>query len=40
MLYEVITDLGGIDLSPVVLLLAIVFAQNVLARVAIRYIGF
>jgi len=33
-------DLGGIDLSPVVLLLAIVFIQNVLARVAMRYIGF
>ncbi|MGE4528027.1 MAG: YggT family protein [Rhodospirillaceae bacterium] len=33
-------DLGGIDLSPVVLLLAIVFLQNVLARIAMRYIGF
>lgn len=33
-------DLGGIDLSPVVLLLGIVFLQNVLARVALRYIGF
>jgi len=33
-------DLGGIDLSPVVLLLGIVFLQNVLARIALRYIGF
>ena len=33
-------DLGGLDLSPVVLLLAIVFVQNVLARIALRYIGF
>ncbi|WP_337997779.1 YggT family protein [Oleispirillum naphthae] len=33
-------DLGGLDLSPVVLLLAIVFIQNVLARIAMRYIGF
>jgi YggT family protein len=37
---QVLPNLGGIDLSPVVLLLAIVFIQNVLARVAIRYIGF
>lgn len=38
---RVLPDLGGIDLSPVVLLLAIVFAQNVLIRVAARYyIGF
>jgi len=33
-------DLGGIDLSPVVLLLAIVFLQNVLARLAFRFVGF
>ncbi len=38
---RILPDLGGIDLSPVVLLLAIVFAQNVLIRVAARYyIGF
>ena len=37
---SVLPDLGGIDLSPVVLLLAIVFIQNVLGRIAIRYIGF
>ncbi len=37
---QVLPNFGGIDLSPVVLLLAIVFIQNVLARVAIRYIGF
>ncbi len=37
---QFLPNLGGIDLSPVVLLLAIVFIQNVLARVAIRYIGF
>lgn len=37
---SVLPDLGGIDLSPVVLLLAIVFVQNVLGRVALRYIGF
>jgi YggT family protein len=37
---RVLPDMGGIDLSPVVLLLAIVFIQNVLGRIAIRYIGF
>lgn len=37
---SVLPDLGGIDLSPVVLLLAVVFIQNVLGRIAIRYIGF
>lgn len=37
---RVLPDMSGIDLSPVVLLLAIVFIQNVLGRVAIRYIGF
>ncbi|SBW11903.1 conserved hypothetical protein [uncultured Alphaproteobacteria bacterium] len=37
---SVLPDLGGIDLSPVVLLLAIVFVQNVLGRVALRYVGF
>lgn len=37
---RILPDLGGIDLSPVVLLLAIVFAQNVLIRVAARfYVG-
>jgi len=37
---RVLPDMGGIDLSPVVLLLAVVFIQNVLGRIAIRYIGF
>ena len=37
---RVLPDMSGIDLSPVVLLLAIVFIQNVLGRIAIRYIGF
>lgn len=37
---SVLPEMGGIDLSPVVLLLAIVFIQNVLGRIAIRYIGF
>lgn len=37
---RVLPDLGGIDLSPVVLLLGIVFVQNMLSRIAIRYIGF
>jgi YggT family protein len=37
---QVLPNFGGIDLSPMALLLAIVFIQNVLARVAIRYVGF
>lgn len=36
---SVLPDLGGIDLSPVVLLLAVVFVQNVLGRIALRYVG-
>ncbi len=36
---QFLPDLGGIDLSPVALLLVIVFIQNVLGRIAFRYIG-
>ncbi|MBN2751326.1 MAG: YggT family protein [Rhodospirillaceae bacterium] len=37
---SVLPNLGGIDLSPVVLLLGIVFLQNVISRIAFRFIGF
>jgi len=33
---RILPDLGGIDLSPVVLLLVIVFIQNVLGRLALH----
>lgn len=32
-------DLGGIDLSPMVLIFAIIFIQNVLARVTLKFFG-
>jgi YggT family protein len=36
---RILPDLGGIDLSPMVLIFAIIFMQNVLARVAFRFFG-
>jgi len=37
---RILPDLGGIDLSPMVLIFGIIFLQNVLGRLAIKLMGY